>query len=192
MLFCLLTLVDTEEDQDRFEEIYHTYKNQLAAIARRQLGSYASMWTEDVVQTVFMSIARNMNTVRSLSERALKAYIYTAVQNAVCDIMRKESVHGYMEDVDDEKVQSIASDDCDILTALCEKEDCERIVACIQELPPLYTGIMSMALLEEMRLVTIAKLLDIRYDTVKKRYSRGISMLRGALEHEKKRTGSKK
>ena len=65
MLFCLLTLVDTEEDQDRFEEIYHTYKNQLAAIARRQLGSYASMWTEDVVQTVFMSIARNMNTVRS-------------------------------------------------------------------------------------------------------------------------------
>ena len=59
--------LDEEKDKDKFEELYHSYKNQMTYVAMSVVHNEAD--TEDIVHDVFVKIAtRHMDTVNQISE----------------------------------------------------------------------------------------------------------------------------
>ena len=66
--------------------------------------------------------------------------------------------------------------------AFCEKEDINTIIFCIKSLEPRYRDVLNMYYLYESNPKEIAKILQLKYSTVRQRLARGRRMLQDLLQ----------
>ena len=82
MLMMYLALIDNNEDVLVFENIYHTYRQQMIYVAESILGNFDD--AEDAVQIALFGIAKSFKCVPITDDARLRAYVLTAAKNAAC------------------------------------------------------------------------------------------------------------
>lgn len=89
MLVFYLSLIDEEKDKDKFEELYHSYKNQMTYVAMSVLHNETD--AEDIVHDVFVKVAtRHMDTVNQFSDEVdLRNYMLKATKNTAINWKEK-------------------------------------------------------------------------------------------------------
>ena len=166
LTFCMLT-IESEADRLQFEKLYRKYADD---IFRRVYGILKNQQdTEDVVQETWIKVAKNLSLFYGRDEKMVYAYIMRIAKNLSLSWIRKnkkkKEMVSTMEDIEiaDEKELFYICDDCG------EQE----IVACIRSLDHIYSDVLVYYYLHHYSAKEIAKLLDLKEDTARKRITRG-------------------
>lgn len=87
MLDACLALLDTEEEKQRFTEVYHANKRLVHYVAYRVLGD--EHLAEDVVQDVFLRLAENFTKLSQKDSHKLRAWCVITGRNRAIDLLRR-------------------------------------------------------------------------------------------------------
>ena len=85
MVALYLSLIDKQEEKNRFEELYYSYRNLMYYIAYQVL--HQDRDSEDAVQEAFFRIAKNMDKVKDIAS--------TETKNFVAIITKREAMKIY-------------------------------------------------------------------------------------------------
>ena len=85
MVALYLSLIDKQEEKNRFEELYYRYRNLMYYIAYQVL--HQDRDSEDAVQEAFFRIAKNMDKVKDIAS--------TETKNFVAIITKREAMKIY-------------------------------------------------------------------------------------------------
>jgi len=176
MLVFYLSLIDTEEEKYRFEEIYSTYKKAMINLAFGFL--HDSFEAEDAVHTAFFNIAKNMKKVNSLSHNDAKNYCFKAVKNAALDILKRKQKVKEVEFFEPDAYSD------NLLNEVCEKSSIEAITKAINSLDDVYKDVITMHFLYDMSIKEIADVFNRNTSTIRTQLSRGKSKLCELLKKE--------
>ena len=154
-------------DREIIEKIYELYEQKLYYIAFSILND--ETLAEDAVQDTFLKLIRN---VYKESNRA-KKYIIRTIQSTSIDLYRKRKKHMECFEVADvsELAESNSFEDELIERAALEKK--------LDDLPDKYKEVVVKRFIYEMSLDEIATESGISLAAVRKRYERGMKMLKG-------------
>lgn len=86
-----LQLIDSPEDQSKFEKIYYQYRGLMLYVARHLLNRYED--AEDAVHEAFIKIAKNISRIGDFNCPKTRAYIVIIVENTCIDLLRKNNKH---------------------------------------------------------------------------------------------------
>ena len=97
MLAMLLLLIDSEEDQRKFEELYHRYKQLMFHVSRDYFHTESAV--EDAVQEAFIRIIKNFSKIGEINCPQTKHFLgrcsggrSSGESQAGCKIRRERSV----------------------------------------------------------------------------------------------------
>jgi len=89
MVVFYLALIDNEQDQLKFENLYNQYRKQMLSLAQSIL--HNTFDAEDAVHEAFLGIARNMPSVNKIAnETDIKNYLLKSAKNASLNILSKK------------------------------------------------------------------------------------------------------
>lgn len=151
-------------------QIIQKYQNMVYGIALTQLKHRSE--ADDVFQDVFLTYHRKNPAFESEAHR--KAWlIRTAV--VICKRYNLSPWHTHTVSLDD-------TDEVGEFT--CETEEQNRLLDALRDLKPRYKIPIYLYYFENMPAELIARTLDIKYDNVRKRLSRGRQLLKDRLERD--------
>ncbi len=181
MLLIYLTLIDSEEDQKKFELLYNLYKKRMWFTANAIL--HDPLDAEDAVQDAFIAIARNMDCLGDVREISTISYLLKTARNMALNHRARSRSD---ELVGDDCFDGLVAVDEEQLERLCQQEDAEKILSAIKSLPQIYCDVMSYRYLNGLSVDEIAQVTQRKAVTVKKQLARGKMLLKAALEEESK------
>ena len=82
-----LSVLDTQEEKDKFTEIYERYQHFCWYVANQQLGD--AHLAEDAVQEAFLALTRHLDKVEDADSPRTKKSLMTIVKSKAIDILRK-------------------------------------------------------------------------------------------------------
>ena len=106
-LSCYLILIDSIEDQNKFEYLYNTYKNTMYYYSKRILNDI--QLSEDAVHEAFLRIARNISKVEDVTSPETRSLVMLITRHAAVDAYRKRrkyfarEVYSNPSDADDDR-----------------------------------------------------------------------------------------
>lgn len=170
MLTIYLAMLETEEDQQRFIQLYEACEKKVYAIVLRILGDPSK--AEDAAQQTWFQLLKNWERVSALLWEETEGYAVTAAKNCALDILRTErKTTAFPEDWDPPAREE-------------HQEEYDYLVSLIRALPESYRRILELKCVEEQGNREIARRLGINESTVASRVQRGRAMLRERLEKE--------
>lgn len=171
-----LSMIDSESEQTEFERIYRLYEKpvfrKILHILRNQHDA------EDVMQEVWIKIAKNVSVFRDMSDPIAFSYIMKIATNQTVSFFRKQKNNEIS--LTEENLDDTVCDEA--LFAACDGVDIEEITACFAELPTIYRDILSLYFFHEHNTAQISRLLDMKESTVSSRLNRGRKLLIELLE----------
>ena len=165
MLAMLLLLIDSEEDQRKFEELYHRYKQLMFHVSRDYFHTESAV--EDAVQEAFIRIIKNFSKIGEINCPQTKHFIVIVVRSTCIDLLRTGKGEGVAipwEDVP-ENLRPCAK--------LEEKEAYGQLVDVLRSLPQTYRDVMTLRHLQKLPLDQISSITGFSVDYVKKILQRG-------------------
>lgn len=90
-----MTLIDSEEEQSKFEQIYQKYKGLMFYVANKILHNEHD--AEDAIHQAFIKIAENMKKIDEVDCPKTKGLVVTIVENKAIDLYRKKKKQSKME-----------------------------------------------------------------------------------------------
>lgn len=173
MLSIYLSVLETQEDKDLFEEWYRLYRGSMYNIAFSILHNKED--AEDALNEAFLCIANKFEKIRKLSRQEVKAYYVIIIRNTSINIYRKnKSRSNYCEPLED---NDVAVED-DFLGQI-ERKALNKAIA---SLPSEYKDLIFMFYAENQTAKEIAEYIGITQSAVWKRLERARKLLREALE----------
>lgn len=180
MLDACLALLDTEEEKQRFTEVYHANKRLVHYVAYRVLGD--EHLAEDVVQDVFLRLAENFTKLSQKGSHKLRAWCVITGRNRAIDLLRRR------RELPAEPEERQTSPDPvpeDAVTAL---DNARRLMELVAALPDRYAAPLRL-LAQGYTCPEIAAALDLTEAAVRQRVHRGRALLwkelnRDAEPHE--------
>lgn len=173
MLIFFLSMLETDEDKNKFILLYEKYRKLMFYIANQILkDDYLS---EDAVEQTFIKIIENLNNISDVDCHKTKSYIVIMVRNCAINLYRQRKSHPTVsldEDLEIADDQPFAIDEADVLT---------RSVAC---LPIIYKDILTLKYVQELPNDEIARMLGISEPTVRKRLERAKDKIQQFLNEE--------
>lgn len=88
-MIAFLDLLDTQEEKNKFEQLYHKYSNLLMWIAMKMLNDKHS--AEEVVQDAFLYIAMNFHKIGKIDSKMTKSYLCAVVKGFAINKYNKEN-----------------------------------------------------------------------------------------------------
>lgn len=86
-----LAFIDDAEDKDLFVALYEQHFSGMLAYANSILWKGHARFAEDAVQDAFVSIAKNMDTIKKIPPDKRKSFLACVVKNKAIDAMRRNS-----------------------------------------------------------------------------------------------------
>lgn len=159
---------------EALERIYEKYRDFLLTLAMQLLNDSGA--AEDVVQDVFVSLARSAETFRLRGR--LRSYLATCVVNRARDRMRARKRRGSVVRMEDSAPPvSEAAPDGRLLA-----DERSRLVArALARLTEEQREVIALHLNGQLKMREIATLQDVPVTTVRGRYRHGIERLRAIL-----------
>lgn len=165
-----LSLLDTNEEKNKFERLYDKYKFTMLHTANSILKDHSL--AEDAVHDAFIRIAKNFKKIGDVDSLRTKGFVVIVVKNVALTMVRRRSGTYIMED--ESAVYQISdSDSNDVFS----KISFDSIVQQIINLPDIYKEVLYLRLVSEMQIKEIAEVLRLSAETVKKRIQRGRKIL---------------
>ena len=177
-MLIFLTLVDTQEEKDKFTALYEKYRYFMWYLANQILNDY--QLAEDAVQDSFLVLTKHLNKVDSVDSPQTKRYLATIAKSRAIDILRKK---GRLEDPSSEVPENDASDSrqADLLDELIVKEGYEYLLSCIRSLDESYRTVLECRYLHQMSEKETALFLNVAPKTVNVRIFRARKKLQEML-----------
>ena len=174
-----LALLDTEEEQDKFEALFHRYKGMMFSTVNDIIKD--KHLSEDIVQEALIKIANNIDKVDDdISSNLAKSFILTITKHTALDYYRKNAKRREVECSMEEYEENIF---CDFNEMHVSKLDTEnKIIFVIKSMKDSYRDIFMLKYVHGLENEEIAKVFGITEETVRKRISRGKKMLEEKLE----------
>ena len=88
MLAICLAMLETEQDQRRFTQLFEAHEKKIYAVALRILGDPTR--AEDAAQQTWLQLAQNWERVSALPWKETEGYTVTVAKNCALDILRAE------------------------------------------------------------------------------------------------------
>ena len=176
MLEICLALIFDPNNADFFEEIYHKYEKYVFKVARYYVKDYH--YTEDASQIAFKNIAIYIDKIKSLSDDALKVYIYRLTKHAAFLVLNKNIKN--RNNV--EYVDSPSNDD--LLEKYVNIDKLTRIKKYVQSMDAKYKDILSLYFQNDLNFREISEMLNLPKTTVKTRFYKAMSILKEKFKEE--------
>lgn len=165
-----LSLIDTEDEKSKFEQVYNSYKHTMFYVAKGILkDDYLS---EDAVHNAFFNIAKNMDNINQVKSSRTKGYVLVIVRNISLNMLKIQK-----KTVDIEDFKENMTDDSNLEEEVLSKLSLDSIVEEITNLPVIYKDVLYLSYVEELKTQEISKLINISNEAVKKRLQRGRNIL---------------
>ena len=174
-----LALLDTQEEQEKFREIYENYRHFMWYIAQQKLKD--THLAEDAVQEAFLALTRHLDKVEDAHSPRTKKFLATIVRSKAIDLIRKNNPQ---EELTDELPEG--KEGRDILDQLLVKENYNRLISCVLELDDSYRVVFEYKYLYRMSDEEIADILGISAKNVNVRYFRARKKLQEMIRKEEK------
>lgn len=170
MLSFFLAMLETEEQKQRFAELYKQCNARIGKTAMRILKNQHD--AEDAVQNTYMQIIRHFEKIYEIPCDNLPFWCISIVKNEAIAILRKKRKVIHLENWE---------------TAVEEAEfvsDYDDLVRLFSKIPETYRAALEMRLLLDYSGKEIAQHLGISESAVNTRISRGRALLREIAEKE--------
>lgn len=164
-----LSIIETAEQQSKFEKIYLTYQGLMFHVANNILHNEND--AEDAVHQAFLKIAENIAKVDDTDEAKLKRFVVIVTENSAIDLMRKIQRHA-----------TIPLDECLGIAATYDGEN--RVAKCIAKLPDRYSQVLFLKIDYGYSAKEIGKILGITEANAAKRFTRAKEMLAQRCKEE--------
>ncbi|MEQ2459599.1 sigma-70 family RNA polymerase sigma factor [Faecalibacterium duncaniae] len=124
MLAMYLAVLDDRSSEEQFIDVYNTYKRLVYHTAYKIMGD--SYLAEDVLQEVFLYVAKNFSKIHRENCHELAAYLVSCSRSRAYDMLRKQREEP-LEEIPD------APDDAAVST-----DNIERLIELIGQMKPMY------------------------------------------------------
>lgn len=167
-----------ERQREKLEKIYSLYKNKMFGRAMQILNQRED--AEDAVQNCIIAISRHTECIDLYDEARTLSFVYTVISHCAIDIYRKNKKSRQSNlNIDDVAEQA---GNIDIENEVLVSMELKRVVAAIEKLDFGYREVLSLFYLNEMSPREISDLLEIPYNTVRSKISRGRKKLLDSLD----------
>ncbi len=178
MIGIYLALIDSEEDQIKFQEIYESYRKQMWYTAKDILQD--NHLAEDAVHDAFLGIAKNFSKVKSFNESGIRAYVITCAHNSALKYIKKNKTADIIS------IDGVFSlEDMKATEEMYEHETAELAASILEKMPPLYSEVMYLRFIAEMTDKEIALQLNRKETAVRQQIMRGRKMFIELLKEGK-------
>ncbi len=174
-MLIFLSMLDTEEERDKFADIYEKYRYFMWYLANEILKD--SYLAEDAVQEAFIALTKYIDRIDRIDSTKTKNFVATVVRSKAVDLVRKRK-----EDTVEEIEEYLSSEAEDSLMTYIEKENQEIITEAIGKLKPIYKVVFEYKYLHDLSDNDIAQLLDVTPKVVNVRIFRARKKLQKLLE----------
>ena len=177
MLLIYLSMLEDQDDAERFERIYDKYRSSMSKIA------FAILRDEELafnaVSSSFVSIAKNMKSLPTEDDEDYeRSYIHKIVKHAAIDEARKKKQTTYSLNLDIYHSQLSDSSPED---KVIQDERLQALLNVIKSMPDSNRDVLIMRYVNEFTATEIAKILNMPLNTVKSKIQRGTITLRKAI-----------
>ena len=176
-MFFFLTLLDDQEEQQKFTEIYYQYRHFLWYVANQKLQD--AHLAEDAVQETFLALTRHLDKVEEVQSDRTRNFLATIVRSKAVDILRKKMPETELPDTYGENQGS-----GDMLDQYLTKENYHRLVSCVLELDDTYRTVFEYKYMYQMSDAEIGDILGISAKNVNVRYFRARKKLQDMIRRE--------
>lgn len=178
MIQLYLTLIDEEQDKERFEAAYYRYRKLMHREANKILKD--SHRAEDAVQEAFLRIARNFHKVGAVEDQQTRNFFVQITRRVAQNMAEREERFGTASADDLAKSERLTvSKPSDV--PLRETETMQAI----RHLPLAYRDVLYLRGVCGFDMREIAELLEITTDAAWKRFQRGRAALEKEMEKER-------
>ena len=129
MLALYLSVLDDRNFEEDFTEVYNTYKRLVYHTAYKIMDD--SYLAEDVLQEVFLYVAKNFSKIHRENCHELAAYLVSCSRSRAYDMLRKQREE-LLEDVPNEPDAAPVPDDAAVST-----DNIERLTELIGQMKPM-------------------------------------------------------
>ena len=131
MLFSVyLTVLEDKSDEEQFIDAYNTYKRLVYHTADKVTGD--PHLAEDVLQEVFLYVAKNISKIRWKNCHELAAYLVSCSRSRAYDMLRKRREE-LLEEIPDAQDAAPLPDDAAVST-----DNIEKLTKLIGQMKPMY------------------------------------------------------
>ena len=176
MLMFYLSLIDDQDDQIKFEEIYNLYRKQMLLVANSILHNESD--AEDIIHDVFVCIAtKRMAFIRGIeSSEDLRNYLLKSAKNAALNETKKKSRSNVsLDSISEYDLDDIPDDT--FIDLVSDKAEYNKIVEVMLTMDEPYKDILYYHFVLEMSVPAAAKHLNRNVATAKKQLVRGKKIL---------------
>ena len=157
-----LNLIETEEEKNKFEQIYNSYKHTMFYVAKSILkDDYLS---EDAVHNAFINIAKSMDNINEVDSYRTKGYVVVIVRNISLNMLKIQN-----KTVDVDELEERITDDLNLEDEVLLKLSFDSIIEEITSLPVIYKDVLYLSYVEDLNTQEISRLINISNEAVKKR-----------------------
>ncbi len=173
MLFLYMSMIDSDDERDKFEQLYLKYRKLMKYIALSILGD--EQLAEDAVHNAFLKIINHLDKFSDINCQETKNLIVIIIRSVSIDMYRKRNREFDKTDILDKEL-SAETDFSAVQT--------EDILKEIEALPEIYRDILLLKIEYDYTDRKIAKILGIKADTASKRLERARKLLKQQLLKE--------
>lgn len=181
MLYLYLAMIDDDNDCDKFETIYYSYRKRMVYEAYSVL--HNKFDAEDAVHDTFIKIARNIKSIDDPNSNKTLSYVLKAVKNTSINMYNRNKKNKDFVDID--TVENITDEE--FFDRLEISENYNEVVNAIRKLNDKYRDVMFYHYVNEMKINDIADLLGRKKSTVQQQLVRGKKLLIELLETDLRR-----
>ena len=174
MLMLYMSLIETSEEKDKFEELYHQYRALMFYCAREILKDDGL--AEDDVHNAFIKIIRFLDKIDDVKCNKTKRFVVIVVENSAKDIYRKRK---HEMEVSWEEVEMTYQ--FPEISQLGEVSEFEELIL---NLPLSYRQIFTLKYSWGYTGKEIAQIMGVTEGSVRQKIFRGKDMLRRSLEEK--------
>ena len=176
MLVFYLSMIDTDEEKSKFEQLYLTYRQVMFYAANSILKD--EYMAEDCVHQAFLRIMEHMGKIKKIKCPKTHSFIVTIVQNVAIDCYRKRKRQKAVSY--DEISYAVADQNLDSF------DEMGAVAKAIAQLPILLSTIIRLRYSQGYSVKEIAEILQVTEQTVYKRIQRAKEKLETILLNEEK------
>ena len=169
-MFVYLAMIDSPDDQAKFERVYHKYRYLMLHVAKQILQNHHD--AEDAVHQAFISIIENIEKISEVDSPKTRSFIVIISKRKAIDLLRQNTRRQTLEL--DEDIAGIQMP-CDLDNP---------IAAAIAKLPPHLREVLLLRFDNGFTTREIASMLDISDSGVRKLIARAKRSLQEMLEKE--------
>jgi RNA polymerase sigma-70 factor, ECF subfamily len=176
----------TIDDFEKIVELYNLYEQKMYHVACSIL--HDTWQAEDAVQEAYIKLINNINQLNEPDSYETKKYIIMITKNTAIDIYRKNQ-RAIIQQTAIEEDFWICNSQHQTYSLSSEFEEDNDAYELIKQLPEIYRDVLQKRSIEQLSVKDTAAVLQIRENTVRKRYERGIKRLKklmGGKEYDAK------